>query len=87
MIARADRALYDAKTNGKDTVRVSDGRPAGAGDMIVGTKVTTEIARPLEKATVRLPYVLVADPSQERAGVYRAAAESVSPRSARRAQW
>ena len=30
VIARADRALYDAKTNGKDTVRVSDGRPAAA---------------------------------------------------------
>jgi diguanylate cyclase (GGDEF)-like protein len=74
VIARADRALYDAKTNGKDTVRVSDGRPAGAGDMIVGTKVTTETARPLEKVTGRLPYVLVADPSEERAGVYRAAA-------------
>ena len=74
VIARADRALYDAKTHGKDTVRVSDGRPAGAGDMIVGTKVTTEIAHPLEKATVRLPYVLVADPSEERASVYRAAA-------------
>jgi len=74
VIARADRALYEAKTHGKDTVRVSDGRPAGAGDMILGTKVTTEIDRPLEKATVRLPYVLVADPSQERAGVYRAAA-------------
>ena len=74
VIARADRALYDAKTNGKDTVRVSDGRPAAAGDMIVGTKVPIEVARPLEKVTTRLSYVLVADPSQERAAVYRAAA-------------
>jgi len=74
VISRADRALYDAKTNGKDTVRVSDARPAGAGDMIVGTKVTTAMAPPLEKASSRLPYVLVADPSQDRAGVYRAAA-------------
>jgi diguanylate cyclase (GGDEF)-like protein len=74
VIARADRALYDAKTNGKDTVRVSDGRPAAAGDMIVGTKLPVEIARPLEKVTRRLSYVLVADPSQDRAAVYRAAA-------------
>ncbi len=73
VIARADRALYDAKTHGKDTVRVSDRRPPAAGDIIVGTKLTADLARPLEKATLRLPYVLVADPSQVRAGVYRAA--------------
>jgi diguanylate cyclase (GGDEF)-like protein len=74
VISRADRALYDAKTNGKDTVRVSDGRPPSAGDIILGTKLTAEIPRAPEKVTTRLPYVLVADPSPERAAVYRAAA-------------
>ena len=73
VIARADRALYDAKTSGKDTVRVSAGRLVTAGDMIVGTKLPAEIDRPLEKVTARLPYMLVADPNQERAAVYRAA--------------
>ena len=58
-----------------------------AGDMIVGTKLTAEIARPLEKVTARLPYMLVADPSQERAAVYRAAADQYAPRAARRAKW
>ena len=75
VISRADRALYGAKTNGKDTVRVSDGPPTAAGDMIVGTKLIAEVPRPPEKVTARLPYVLVADPSQERAAVYRAAAD------------
>ena len=75
VIARADRALYDAKMNGKDAVRVSDGRPAAAGDTIVESQPAAEVVPPLEKVTVRLPYVLVADPSQERAGVYRASAE------------
>jgi diguanylate cyclase (GGDEF)-like protein len=75
VISRADRALYDAKTNGKDTVRVSDARPATAEDMIVGTKLIAEVPRPPEKVTARLPYVLVADPNQERVAVYRAAAD------------
>jgi diguanylate cyclase (GGDEF)-like protein len=74
VIARADRALYEAKMNGKDTVRVSDGRPAAAGESTIASGTRGEAVRPLEKPTARLPYVLVADPSQDRAGIYRACA-------------
>ena len=77
LIARADRALYDAKAHGKDAVRLAAGR-FGQESATTGASASrpeVELATPTNFEALRLPYVLVADPSQERAGVYRAAAD------------
>jgi diguanylate cyclase (GGDEF)-like protein len=69
VVARADRALYEAKAAGKNAVR-------GAGDDVAGPAggdgaVELPVAQSTPNgSSVRLPYMLVADSAADRRGLY-----------------
>src|SRR6478735_5206428 len=76
LIARADRALYDAKSGGRDLVRMDPAllgqRGEFEGQMSLPVSPQGDaFAAPL----AQLPYMLAADSSLERADVYRLTAD------------
>ncbi len=76
VVARADRALYDAKAQGKDAVRVWGADSAQpVSDVQAGSQPAVEAVPPGDGVILRLPYILVADPALQRAEVYRSAAD------------
>ena len=75
LIARADRALYDAKSGGRDLVRMDPALLGQQGDEFDG-QIPLLVTSPGEGTrAAQLPYMLVADASPERADVYRLTAD------------
>lgn len=76
LIARADRALYDAKSGGRDLVRM-DPTLLGQRDDALEAQLPSlrQQAEAGGPPLAQLPYILIADASSERADVYRQTAD------------
>lgn len=76
LIARADRALYDAKSGGRDLVRM-DPALLGQRDEALDAQMPALVPPQggFAAPAVQLPYMLVADASVDRADLYRLTAD------------
>ena len=72
LVARADRAMYEAKKSNKNTIRVADD-PATETHLPADQVAESEMEQ--IGAGKKLPYILVADPDAARREVYRSLAE------------
>jgi diguanylate cyclase (GGDEF)-like protein len=72
LVARADRAMYEAKKSSKNTIRVADDPPTESYLPLSPDADPEMVAMGVGK---KLPYILVADPDRARQDIYRALAE------------